>query len=216
MSSRTSTPSSLTSPRSLGFEGAACPCRRERILDLITDLYRVEHEATERGLCGNAKLEFWKVRAGPIREANKAWLDAQQPRHPPKSPPPRRDPYTLAQWSELAVFLDDERVPLDDNASERSLRRIALGRRKLPLCLRRRGVKEPRRPLLTRCHLRVARDQPVRLPRRRARRRAGSPREPDRRAAAGRLGRRGLSRCHDAVRRARRTVTPFSATRLRN
>lgn len=89
----------------------------------------MEHEATEQGLSGNAKLEFRKVRAGPIREAIKAWLEAQQPRHPPKSPLGVAIRYTLAQWAELGVFLDDERVPLDNNASERSLRRIALGRK---------------------------------------------------------------------------------------
>jgi len=111
------------------FEALKTAPVAQEILDLITDLYRVEHEATERGLSGNAKLEFRKVRAGPIREAIKAWLDAQQPRHPPKSPLGVAIRYTLAQWSELGVFLDDERVPLDNNASERSLRRIALGRK---------------------------------------------------------------------------------------
>jgi len=101
----------------------------QEVLDLITDLYRVEHETTERGLSGNAKLEFRKARAGLIREGIKAWLEAQQPRHPPKSPLGVAIRYTLAQWTELGVFLDDERVPLDNNASERSLRRIALGRK---------------------------------------------------------------------------------------
>ncbi len=36
--------------------------------------------------------------------------------------------YALNQWRELGRFLDDARVPLDNNASERSLRRVARGR----------------------------------------------------------------------------------------
>ena len=48
---------------------------------------------------------------------------------PPKSPLGTAIRYTLAQWSELGVFLEDARVPLDNNASERALRRIALGRK---------------------------------------------------------------------------------------
>lgn len=64
-----------------------------------------------------------------IRESFKAWLDAQRTRHPPKSPLGVAIRYTLGQWGELGVFLDDARVPLDNNASERSLRRIALGRK---------------------------------------------------------------------------------------
>ena len=74
-------------------------------------------------------MELRKLRAGPIRGRFKDWLDAQQPRHPPKSPLGGAIRYTLGQWGELGVFLDDARVPLDNNASERSLRRIALGRK---------------------------------------------------------------------------------------
>ena len=37
--------------------------------------------------------------------------------------------YAVNQWRELGRFLDDARVPLDNNASERSLRRVALGRK---------------------------------------------------------------------------------------
>jgi len=33
------------------------------------------------------------------------------------------------EWEELGIFLDDVRVPLDNNASERALRRVALGRK---------------------------------------------------------------------------------------
>ncbi|HEY3819902.1 MAG TPA: transposase [Polyangiaceae bacterium] len=46
--------------------------------------------------------------------------------HPPKSPIASDIRYADNQWDELGVFLDDERVPLDNNGSERALRRIAL------------------------------------------------------------------------------------------
>jgi transposase len=58
-----------------------------------------------------------------------AWLDAQRERHPPKSPIGAAIRYANNQWEELGVFLDDERVPLDNNGSERALRRVALGRK---------------------------------------------------------------------------------------
>ncbi len=101
----------------------------QEALDLITELYRVEHEAKEQRLSEDSHLEFRKVRAGPIRERLKGWLDAELPKHPPKSPLGVALRYTLGQWDELGVFLDDARVPLDNNASERALRRIALGRK---------------------------------------------------------------------------------------
>jgi transposase len=74
-------------------------------------------------------LELRRLRAGPIRDQLHAWLLEQKPRHPPKSPIAAAIRYALNQWPELGRFLDDARVPLDNNASERSLRRVALGRK---------------------------------------------------------------------------------------
>jgi transposase len=111
------------------FESLKTAPVAQEFLDLITELYRVEHEANARGLSGKSKLELRNARAGPARDAMKHWLDEQQPRHPPKSPLGVAIRYTLGQWAELGVFLEDAGVPLDNNASERSLRRIALGRK---------------------------------------------------------------------------------------
>lgn len=41
----------------------------------------------------------------------------------------RRVRYALSHWDELGKFLEDARIPLDNNASERALRRVALGRK---------------------------------------------------------------------------------------
>ena len=65
-----------------------------------------------------------KLRAGPIRARLKEWLDGERTKHPPKSPLGVAIRYALGQWKELGVFLEDARVPLDNNASERALRRL--------------------------------------------------------------------------------------------
>jgi transposase len=101
----------------------------QEMLDLVAELYRAEHAADEQGLVGTSKLDFRKQRAGPIRARMRAWLDAQRGRHPPKSPIAAAIRYADNQWEEFGVFLDDERVPLDNNGSERALRRVALGRK---------------------------------------------------------------------------------------
>src|SRR5690606_39893285 len=80
-------------------------------------------------LAAEEHLALRRTRAGPIRDTFKKWLDEQLPRHPPKSPLAVAIRYTLTQWDELGVFLDDARVPLDNNASERALRRVAPGRK---------------------------------------------------------------------------------------
>src|SRR5690606_10823934 len=111
------------------FEAIKTAPVAQEAVDIIGELYAVEHEAKKEGLGAEAHLQLRRDRAGPIRDKLKAWLDAQLPRHPPKSPLAVAIRYTLAQWEELGVFLDDSRVPLDNNASERALRRVALGRK---------------------------------------------------------------------------------------
>jgi transposase len=102
----------------------------QEALDLILELYRVEHDVQQRGVVGtNSHLEFRKRRSAPARDRLKAWLDDNLGRQIPKSPIGVAIRYGLNQWDELGRFLDDARIPLDNNASERSLRRVALGRK---------------------------------------------------------------------------------------
>jgi transposase len=102
----------------------------QQAIDLILGLYRVEHDAKEQKIAGTKEhLRLRRQRAGPIREQLHQWLLEQKTRHPPKSPISAAIRYALNQWRELGRFLDDARVPLDNNASERSLRRVALGRK---------------------------------------------------------------------------------------
>jgi transposase len=99
-------------------------------LDIIGELYAVEREARARGIFGKAShLDFRKERAGPVRTRLKEWLELERPKHRPKSPMATAIRYGLNQWEALGHFLDDVRVPLDNNASEAALRRVALGRK---------------------------------------------------------------------------------------
>lgn len=102
----------------------------QEAIDLILALYLVEHEARDRGIVGTATHLLLRQRTSRVaRAALRAWLDAQLPRHPPKSPIGIAIRYGINQWDELGRFLEDARIPLDNNASERSLRRVALGRK---------------------------------------------------------------------------------------
>jgi transposase len=108
---------------------STAPIAREAI-DLILELYRVEHDAKEQRIVGtDAHLALRQQRAGPARMRLRVWLERQQTLHPPKSPIGIAIRYALGQWAELGRFLTDARIPLDNNASERALRRVALGRK---------------------------------------------------------------------------------------
>jgi transposase len=99
-------------------------------LGLILDVYRVEHDARNDGIVGSDKhLALRQARARPAMQALRAWLLEQEPRWPPKSKLGLAVRYALKQWPALTVFLDDPVVPCDNNASERALRVVALGRK---------------------------------------------------------------------------------------
>jgi len=66
-------------------------------------------------------------RAPPILERLRSWALAQ--RGLPKSGLRKAIDYMLGHWRHLGVFLDDPFVPLDNNATERALRGIVIGRK---------------------------------------------------------------------------------------
>jgi transposase len=57
------------------------------------------------------------------------WLEAEQANYPPKSALGQAISYARNRGETLTRFLDDARIPVDNNASERALRIVALGRK---------------------------------------------------------------------------------------
>jgi transposase len=112
------------------YEALPTAPEAKQALEFILELYRVEHEAKERGIVRTeAHLKLRKEKCPPIREQFKRWLDEQQDKHPPKSPIATAIRYTLNNWEALGRFVEDVRLPLDNNAAESALRRVALGRK---------------------------------------------------------------------------------------
>ncbi len=101
----------------------------QEMLDLILELYEVEYEAEKAGILGTtAHLELRKTESVAVLERIKGWLEAQKPKHLPKSPMGKASRYIQGQWTALTRFLENANIPLDNNASEGSLRVPVLGR----------------------------------------------------------------------------------------
>ena len=66
---------------------------------------------------------------GPLLDAFRDWMAAHLPGLLPKSPLAQAMGYATNHWQALTRFLEDGRLPLDNNAAERSLRPIAVGRK---------------------------------------------------------------------------------------
>ena len=93
----------------------------------ITELYAVE--ATIRGQTAEARKSVRRAKSLPLVEAMKTWLEAELNRVPPRGGVADAIRYALTRWSALCRFLDDGRIELDNNAVERAIRPIALGRK---------------------------------------------------------------------------------------
>jgi transposase len=106
------------------------PEQCKEILDLIGELYEVESQVPgdlpeiER-LVLRAKLREEKSRE--ITGKIKKWAESQKVL--PQSGLGRAIKYMLGIWTELTRFLDDSRIPLDNNHLERALRPPVVGRK---------------------------------------------------------------------------------------
>ena len=65
----------------------------------------------------------------PLLERIKKKLEEHIPGHLPQSPMRQAINYTLGLWKELNVYLQDGRLPIDNNLAEQAIRPIALGRK---------------------------------------------------------------------------------------
>jgi transposase len=96
-------------------------------LDRIGALYDIERDIagrpTDVRLATRQRLSKAKV------EAFRVWIEAQLTRIPGKSDLAKAFRYGLSRWPSLCLFLEDGRVAMDNNAAERALRPIGIGRK---------------------------------------------------------------------------------------
>nr|WP_253894620.1 IS66 family transposase [Myxococcus xanthus] len=112
------------------FDALATAPEAREALDLILELYRVEAQAKDADMVRTAAhRELRQLHSAPVLARLHTWLEAQVPRHPPKSPLGQAISYALKQWEALTRFVENERLPLDNNRSEAALRKAALGRK---------------------------------------------------------------------------------------
>jgi len=93
----------------------------------IDDLFAIEREIN--GAAADVRLAVRAERSRPLAVALEAWLRAQRDRLSAKNELAKAIDYSLKRWPALTRFLDDGRLCLSNNAAERALRGIAVGRR---------------------------------------------------------------------------------------
>ena len=102
--------------------------RRSRIeaVARIDALFAIEREIN--GMPPAERRRVRQERSRPRVEALETWLREQHARLSPNSQVAKAIAYSLNRWDGLARFLDDGRLCMTNNAAERALRGIAVGR----------------------------------------------------------------------------------------
>jgi transposase len=99
-------------------------------IHIILGLYRVEHEAKALNIVRTPQHQALRLeKSPPILNEFKGWLESQSGAILPKSPLGTAIGYALNQWDTLQHFVKNVNLPLDNNAAERALRQVALGRK---------------------------------------------------------------------------------------
>ncbi len=101
-------------------------------LQRIGQLYEIEGQI--RGAPPHKRQALRQARAGPLLEALREWLRAMLARTSKKSELATAIGYVLTRWSALTRYRDDGRIEIDNNAAERALRVVALGRKNFLFC----------------------------------------------------------------------------------
>jgi len=93
----------------------------------IGELYGIEKHI--RGQSADLRREIRQARSGPLLDALYRWLKDTLTRISRKSELAVAIRYAMNRWKELTRFAADGKVEIDNNAAERALRTVALGRK---------------------------------------------------------------------------------------
>jgi hypothetical protein len=99
----------------------------QEALERIGALYAIEDEI--RGRPPNERGEIRQARARPLLESLRAWLESCLTKLSKKSDTTVAVKYALGRWEALTRYAGDGSLEIDNNAAERALRAVALGRK---------------------------------------------------------------------------------------
>ena len=101
--------------------------RAKEALDRIGALYAIED--TIRGELPEVRQRERQARAGPLLDDLKTWLDELLTQVSAKSRLGEAIAYARNRWEALLRYRDHGEVEIDNNAAERAIRSVALGRK---------------------------------------------------------------------------------------
>ena len=104
----------------------ASPIAQEA-LQRIAALYKVEDQI--RGKPPEERRTVRQAESKPLLDSMRQWFEANFSKLSRKSDTTAAIRYALSRWDALARYIEDGHIEIDNNAAERSLRGVALGRK---------------------------------------------------------------------------------------
>lgn len=95
----------------------------------ITALYRIEDRCREEKASIAQIKAYRNEKARPIVQEMGTWLKAQISKVPAKSPIGKALYYAIEQWPNFSRYLEDGRLEIDNNRSERAVKPFVVGRK---------------------------------------------------------------------------------------
>jgi transposase len=96
-------------------------------LERIGELYGIEEQI--RGQSADIRREIRQARSGPLLDALYRWFKETLTQVSAKSELAVATRYAMSRWKALTRFVADGTIEIDNNAAERALRAVALGRK---------------------------------------------------------------------------------------
>jgi len=93
----------------------------------IGEVFKVETELSGRSPLRRRRVR--RLRTRPVLDELKLWLNGTLAQISAKSPMALAIGYSLSNWTALTRFVDDGRIEAHNNAAERALRGVAIGRK---------------------------------------------------------------------------------------
>jgi transposase len=105
------------------------PVRAHQAMLKIGELYAVERDAKDNGISGADLRALRQEKARPLLDGLYTWLIDAKQAVLPKSPVGKAVDYALSNWTALNRYTDHGFLAIDNNAAERAVRAIAVGRK---------------------------------------------------------------------------------------
>lgn len=101
--------------------------KAHQAIALIGKLYQIEREISDN-TAAQRKITRQQT-SKPIIEQLQTWLETSLPQVAPQSLTGKALHYLHSQWPKLIRFLDDGRIPMDNNPAENAIRPFVMGRK---------------------------------------------------------------------------------------